>query len=34
VGGGKAKIEQTDSGREAYSDWPRNFEQVRATWPL
>jgi uncharacterized cupin superfamily protein len=31
---GASASEETDSGREAYSDWPRNFEQVRATWPL
>jgi len=30
---GASASEETDSGREAYSDWPRNFEQVRATWP-
>jgi uncharacterized cupin superfamily protein len=31
---GASASEETDSGREAYRDWPGNFEQVRATWPL
>lgn len=25
--------EETTEPREAYRDWPRDFEQVRATWP-
>jgi uncharacterized cupin superfamily protein len=24
---------ETSNAREAYRDWPRDFEQVRATWP-
>jgi quercetin dioxygenase-like cupin family protein len=31
---GASVSEETDNAREAYRDWPRNFEQVRATWPL
>ena len=31
---GASVSEETDAGREAYRDWPRDFEQVRATWPL
>lgn len=31
---GASVSEETDTGREAYRDWPRDFEQVRATWPL
>lgn len=26
--------EESDSARDAYRDWPRNFARVRATWPL
>jgi uncharacterized cupin superfamily protein len=31
---GAAAPEETDSPREAYSDWPGDFTRVRATWPL
>jgi uncharacterized cupin superfamily protein len=31
---GASATEETSNPREAYSDWPRDFEQVRATWPL
>jgi uncharacterized cupin superfamily protein len=31
---GASASEETTSPREAYADWPRDFEQVRATWPL
>jgi uncharacterized cupin superfamily protein len=26
--------EETDSPREAYADWKREFKKTRATWPL
>jgi uncharacterized cupin superfamily protein len=31
---GASASEETDVGREAYRDWPWDFEQVPATWPL
>jgi uncharacterized cupin superfamily protein len=31
---GASAPEETDTGREAYRDWPHEFEPVRATWPL
>lgn len=31
---GASTPEETDSPRVAYSDWSREFEPVRATWPL
>jgi len=31
---GVAAPEETDDAREAYREWPRNFKQVKATWPL
>lgn len=31
---GVAAPEETSNPREAYSEWPRDFEQVRATWPI
>jgi uncharacterized cupin superfamily protein len=31
---GASASEETTNPREAYADWPRGFEQVRATWPL
>ena len=31
---GASATEETNNPREAYRDWPRDFEQVRATWPL
>lgn len=31
---GAAAPEETDTPREAYRDWPREFEPVRVTWPL
>ena len=31
---GASAPEETDTPRVAYSDWPGEFEPVRATWPL
>jgi uncharacterized cupin superfamily protein len=31
---GLAAPEETDSSREAYRNWPRNWERVRPTWPI
>jgi uncharacterized cupin superfamily protein len=31
---GASAPKETDSPREAYSDWPREYVPVRATWPL
>jgi uncharacterized cupin superfamily protein len=31
---GVAAPEETDDAREAYREWPRNFKQVKAMWPL
>jgi uncharacterized cupin superfamily protein len=31
---GAAAPKETDSPREAYREWPREFTRVRATWPL
>jgi uncharacterized cupin superfamily protein len=31
---GASATEETNNPREAYRDWSRQFEQVRATWPL
>jgi hypothetical protein len=31
---GASTPEETDAPRVAYSDWPGEYEPVRATWPL
>ena len=31
---GVSASEETNNPREAYRGWPRDFEQVRSTWPL
>jgi uncharacterized cupin superfamily protein len=31
---GVAAPEDTNDPREAYREWPRNFRQVKATWPV
>jgi len=31
---GASTPEETDTPREAYRDWSRDFTPVRATWPL
>jgi uncharacterized cupin superfamily protein len=31
---GASAPEETESGREAYREWPRDFTPVRASWPL
>jgi len=31
---GASAPEETDSPREAYREWPREYTPVRATWPL
>jgi uncharacterized cupin superfamily protein len=31
---GASTPKETDAPREAYSDWPREYTPVRATWPL
>jgi uncharacterized cupin superfamily protein len=31
---GASASEETGDAREAYRDWPRDFRQVRPTWPL